>query len=342
MTINVSDNYPNYLIKEIMTIMKKNLTYLAAALLLAATSVFTSCSNNDQPDPTPPLPPPPVVPDMVFNMADYAAMDTPYAIGNTEFTNFPTNGALFCEWNSPTSFTGETMAALLRHLGGAILPQVLKSITLKGDGNVIAEYIDKPTINIDPMTIMTAMFGTYPAAADVTSHFPTTGFTTAPEGMAVWTEAGGNFGLKLNIVYILGSLGEEASTIAPILTQVLNGTPAEVKTMLAALYPDAANISDATIAQLLSWVKDGIPMKMETLENGHTVIYLNKSAFDNLFTLRTVDGNETNDLMIIWNMLSSMNIIPAEAAMAGLLLTNFGDTWGATTDFKLGLELVKQ
>jgi hypothetical protein len=323
-----------------MTIMKKNLTYLAAALLLAGTSVFTSCSdNNDNPVP---VPPPPIVPDVVFKMADYTAMDTPYAIGNTDFTNFPTNGALFCEWNSPTSFTGETMSALLRHLGGAILPQVLNSITLEGDGNVSAEYIESPTINIDPMTLMMAMFGTYPAVTDVTSHFPTTGFTTAPKGMAAWSAAGGYFSLKLNIVNILGTLGEEASAIAPIITQVLNGTPAEVKTILAALHPDAANISDKTIEQLLGWVKDGIPMKMESLENGHTVIYLDKSAFDNLFTQRTVDGNETNDLMIIWNMLSSMGIIPTEAAMAGILLMNFGQAWDVTTDFKLGLELVKQ
>lgn len=91
----------------------------------------------------------------------------------------------------------------------------------------------------------------------------------------------------------------------------MNGDPATVKTLLGGiLNVDLSGLQNATISQIASWAKDGIPMNIRIADNGHTYIYLDKSAFDNLFTLRDTgevddwgDPQWTNDLMILWNAL---------------------------------------
>ena len=70
-------------------------------------------------------------------------------------------------------------------------------------------------------------------------------------------------------------------------------------------------------------------------ENGHTYLYLDKATFDPIMKMR--DGS--SDLLNIWNMLSTAGIIPAEAAMAGMLLTSISTNWDATEAFDLGLDL---
>ena len=47
----------------------------------------------------------------------------------------------------------------------------------------------------------------------------------------------------------------------------------------------------------------------------------------------------SSDLQNLWNMLSAAGVIPAEAAMAGMLLTAISSNWDATETFDLGLDL---
>lgn len=69
--------------------------------------------------------------------------------------NWPVTSALYTDWQ----FTGEDnypdlISALLRYLGGSILPQALNSITLDKSGSIIADYVASPAIALDPNSIM--------------------------------------------------------------------------------------------------------------------------------------------------------------------------------------------
>ena len=267
--------------------------------------------------------------------------------------NWPTASALYSNW----TFTGEDqypefMSALFRHLGGAILPQVLNSITLDNNGNILADYVASPNVVMDPSSIMSIFFtGTFPDKSAVTSSFATSGFTSSPEELATWSENNGKFTVKLNITKILSeSMGEDASSLQGIIDQILNGQPATIKSLLGRMLgADLSGIQDATISQLIGWVKNGVPMNIRVADNGHTYIYLDKSAFDNLFTLRATgevddwDGPVmANDLTILWNALVASGTIPTEAQAAGTILSMIGSYWSVTTGFDLGLDLVRK
>ena len=168
--------------------------------------------------------------------------------------------------------------------------------------------------------------------------------------MAYWSERNGKFTVKLNIPAILTAApGADASGMADIIDEVLSGDPATVKALLGGLLnADLSGIQDATISQILGWAKDGIPMNIKTADNGHTYIYLDKSAFDNLFTLRDTgetdswgDPVSVNDLILLWNALVEGGIVPEEAQAAGMFIQMIGGYWAVTTSFNLGLDLMR-
>lgn len=320
--------------------MKKNLFYLFA--LICSMSLFTACSDDDEE----------VSPWAgTYKMADYTTADYEWTKNET-ISNWPMTGALYSDWQ----YTGDDdypsiLAALFRYLGGSILPQALNSITLDKSGNIIADYVAGPEIAMDPTTIMSIFItGAFPTASSVKADFATGGFTTSPKELAYWSENNGKFVVKLNIPAIItAATGSDASGLTSIIETVLNGDPATVKTLLGGiLNVDLSGLQNATISQIASWAKDGIPMNIRIADNGHTYIYLDKSAFDNLFTLRDTgevddwgDPQWTNDLMILWNALVEGGVVPEEAQAAGFMIQLIGSYWKVTTSFNLGLDLVR-
>lgn len=322
--------------------MRKNLFFLFA--LICSMSLFTACSDDDGDENVNPYV-------GTYTFADYEAGD--YTFGESTSSNWPSAGALYVDWK----FTGddsypEFMAALFRHLGGAILPQVLNSVTLDKDGNVTADYVATPNVVMDASSVMSIFFtGSFPEKSTVTANFATSGFTASPNELATWTESNGNFTLKLNIAKILSaSTDGDTSSLEEAINTVLNGQPATIKALLGnILGADLSGIQDATITQLVGWVKDGIPMKIGVADNGHTRIYLDKTAFDNLFTPRETgetdsngDPEVTSDILILWQALAASGILPQEAEAAGILVALIGSYWPVTTGFDLGLDLVRK
>ena len=320
--------------------MKKNLFYLFA--LICSMSLFTACSDDD--DEVSPW-------TGTYKMADYTATDYTWTEKEV-MKNWPVTSALYTDWQ----FTGEDnypnlISALLRYLGGSILPQALNSITLDKSGSIIADYVASPAIALDPNSIMSIFFtGAFPTTSEVKANFATSGFTTSPKELAYWSERNGKFTVKLNIPAILtAATGADASGMADIIDEVLSGDPATVKALLGGLLnADLSGIQDATISQILGWAKDGIPMNIKTADNGHTYIYLDKSAFDNLFPLRDTgetdswgDPVSVNDLILLWNALVEGGIVPEEAQAAGMFIQMIGGYWAVTTSFNLGLDLMR-
>lgn len=307
--------------------MKKNLFYLFA--LICSVSLFTACSDDDEE---------PHAWVGTYGMTDYSTEGA---------KNEPAAGALYVDWkfneenNTPLRFS-----SFFRFMGGVALPQVLNTVILDKDGNIRADYMAQPTVDItipaagDIIKIIMGTY-TYPAASEVKSLFPTSGFTTSPKNLATWSDNNGKFMVKLNIGGIMGAVSGQASPeIAGLIEKLLSDAgPEQIKSLLGNfLNTDLSGISDATINQLLGWINNGVPMNYETNEAGETRIYLDKTAFDNLFTSR----NGKYDLKILWDALVAGGLIPSQASAAGTLITTIGGNWSKTTTFNVGLDLKKR
>lgn len=272
----------------------------------------------------------------------------PLEIDGTTMENAVLGGALYMKWNSIVDGVdyGTPYSNLFRGIGSILLPQLLSSVTLNPNGNIGAEYIAKPTIAFDMNSALAILNGQAPSAGEVEKLIPTTGWTNAPEDLAYWYEKDGKMYVKLNVASIVSQAmgNSESDAISGIISGVLNGTPAEIKQLLAnILKVDFSTISDETFTTLLSWVNDGFPMSVKT-ENGHTYMYLDKDAFDPIFKMRTItnaEGEEedTSDLMQLWSILSDANVIPEDYQMVGFLLGAISGTWSTTTEFSFGLDL---
>lgn len=313
--------------------MKKNWFYLFA--LICSVALFTACSDDDEGGkggtPNPWV--------GTYGFASYEA-ETSHEWGGGSVANWPTQSALYADWTCTGDDYTEFLAALIRYLGGSVLPNALNNITLQEDGNIVADYMGSPTVNLDATAIMGIFYtGNFPA---FNADFPTSGFVTSPSGLATWTESNGQLTVKLNINGILSEVIGENPEMETLITSILNSEPAVLKATLSTLLggADLSGISDATILQLQGWVNNGIPMQIETADNGHTYIYLNKSAFDCLFASEGEGG--MCDAVILWNALLASGIIPEEAQAAGMFLGVAAQYWPMTTTFNLGLDLVKK
>lgn len=251
---------------------------------------------------------------------------------------------------------GSTYGALFRGAFGMLLPQVLQSVTLGTDGNVTASY-HSGAIQFNAENLFSPI-----SADELAKLIPTSDWLNSPKDLAYWFEKDGKLYVKLNIASILSQvMGSDASSISGILNQILQSDPAAIKSLIAGLLGGAlpaeqaetlglyiSNVSDDTISMLLSWLNEGFPLNVMN-ENGHTYIYLDKSAFDSLFISHPVTGitgvwgnpvDEDFDLSLIIGGLSKTGLLPEEVGMASMLLMMINQSWENTTSFDLGLDLM--
>lgn len=265
-----------------------------------------------------------------YNLADYTTGELTY----NGYTN-PSAviaGAGYVNYVCVTSSSdyGTSYGAMFRGLFGILLPQVLNSVTLGTDGTITADYMKGKGITFDPSWIFQS-----PAKETAEALFPTSGWLEAPKHLAYWFHKDGKLYTKLDLGNILVQvMGSEAEGMSGMISQIMTSDPATLKTLLGSLLGTEIPVSDETIALLQNWTANGIPMTVK-VANGHTYLYLDKAALDPIMKMR--DGS--SDLLNLWNMLSTAGIIPAEAAMAGMLLTSISNNWDATEAFDLGLDL---
>lgn len=268
-----------------------------------------------------------------YKLADYTTGELTY----NGFTNpnAVIAGAGYVNYVTATPDDGISYGVMFRSLFGALLPQVLKTVTLEADGNITAEYIKAPKIQFDPMWIFMS-----PTSDVVQALIPSSGWTKSVKNLAFWFEKDGKLYLKLNVASIVSqAMGVGSEGLGDIISQVLNGDAAMLKGLLEKmLQVDASGISDESINMLLSWVKDGVPMTVKTAD-GHTYMYLDKEAFDPLMKMRKMGDKETSDILTVWQMLSDAKIIPEEAAMASSIILGVCQKWSETEAFELGLDL---
>ena len=250
-----------------------------------------------------------------------------------------------------------TVSVIIKGMGGYLLPQLLKSVTLESDGNITAEYtsdelqlgeqkfseidMDNPASQqqVINFIMMKLMFNTL-SADDITAATQGRNYADSPRGLAFWYLKNDLLYVKLNLPSIisLAMQGQgqtvDAHLIAGIADAILKSNPFLLKTLLGvvsesldnSLLSMIANMDHQSFQMFFSWIKEGIPMQIEK-ENGHTHIYLNREALSPL-------------IAFIPHLQPVMEGIPSFGPMLyNSYLGPLYDNWSIITQLDLGLDL---
>lgn len=250
-----------------------------------------------------------------------------------------------------------TVSVIIKGMGGYLLPQLLKSVTLESDGNITAEYtsdelqlgeqkfseidMDNPASQqqVINFIMMKLMFNTL-SADDITAATQGRNYAESPRGLAFWYLKNDLLYVKLNLpgIISLAMQGQgqtvDAHLIAGIADAILKSNPFLLKTLLGvvsesldnSLLSMIANMDHQSFQMFFSWIKEGIPMQIEK-ENGHTHIYLNREALSPL-------------IAFIPNLQPAMEGIPNFGPMLyNSYLGPLYDNWSIITQLDLGLDL---
>lgn len=250
-----------------------------------------------------------------------------------------------------------TVSVIIKGMGGYLLPQLLKSVTLESDGNITAEYtsdelqlgeqkfseidMDNPASQqqVINFIMMKLMFNTL-SADDITAATQGRNYAESPRGLAFWYLKNDLLYVKLNLpgIISLAMQGQEqtvdAHLIAGIADAILKSNPFLLKTLLGivsesldnSLLSMIANMDHQSFQMFFSWIKEGIPMQIEK-ENGHTHIYLNREALSPL-------------IAFIPNLQPAMEGIPNFGPMLyNSYIGPLYDNWSIITQLDLGLDL---
>lgn len=250
-----------------------------------------------------------------------------------------------------------TVSVIIKGMGGYLLPQLLKSVTLESDGNITAEYtsdelqlgeqkfseidMDNPASQqqVINFIMMKLMFNTL-SADDITAATQGRNYADSPRGLAFWYLKNDLLYVKLNLPSIisLAMQGQgqtvDAHLIAGIADAILKSNPFLLKTLLGvvsesldnSLLSMIANMDHQSFQMFFSWIKEGIPMQIEK-ENGHTHIYLNREALSPL-------------IAFIPHLQPVMEGIPNFGPMLyNSYLGPLYDNWSIITQLDLGFDL---
>ena len=250
-----------------------------------------------------------------------------------------------------------TVSVIIKGMGGYLLPQLLKSVTLETDGNITAEYtsdelqlgeqkfseidMDNPASQqqVINFIMMKLMFNTL-SADDITAATQGRNYAESPRGLAFWYLKNDLLYVKLNLpgIISLAMQGQgqtvDAHLIAGIADAILKSNPFLLKTLLGvvsesldnSLLSMIANMDHQSFQMFFSWMKEGIPMQIEK-ENGHTHIYLNREALSPL-------------IAFIPHLQPVMEGIPNFGPMLyNSYIGPLYDNWSIITQLDLGLDL---
>lgn len=183
-----------------------------------------------------------------------------------------------------------TVSVIIKGMGGYLLPQLLKSVTLESDGNITAEYtsdelqlgeqkfseidMDNPASQqqVINFIMMKLMFNTL-SADDITAATQGRNYAESPRGLAFWYLKNDLLYVKLNLPGIISLVMQgqgqtvDAHLIAGIADAILKSNPFLLKTLLGvvsesldnSLLSMIANMDHQSFQMFFSWIKEGIP-----------------------------------------------------------------------------------
>ncbi|MCY6329843.1 DUF4925 domain-containing protein [Bacteroides fragilis] len=209
-------------------------------------------------------------------------------VDGTPMPNSVLTSSLYSNWEVEDAYYSTFFPAVLRTIGGLILPQVLQSVTLEADGNISAKY-SSGSITFEPSWAMGLIFGGGAPGVDVLNKLiPTDGWQQSPKNLAYWFPKDDKLYLKLNVPAIISqAMGSNAESLAPIISEILNGDAATVKKLIGTMLKvDMSSISDETFEMLLSWVNNGVPLNVKPQIRGILIFILIKQLLTQLWLIK--------------------------------------------------------
>ena len=205
--------------------------------------------------------------------------------------------------------SGSTLFMRMKLVQNALcyfIPQLLQSVTLQPDGNVIANYTTSPVYigsipvsNIDPdkdtgtiaLFVIKFMLGTL-KESDITSVLTDRTWTASPINLITWAANNGQIKMNLNLPAIISLATQDGETpidpglVSGITEALAKSNPIQLKKLLGTLNAILdnqflgiiANMDDASFRQVFYLLTEGIVFNIMEEENGHTNLYLTKES----------------------------------------------------------------
>lgn len=232
----------------------------------------------------------------------------------------------YIKYISPISSLVNILPVTGRSVGGAMLCQVLQSVTLDTDGNVTANYSSGSTeFNMN----WSVDFITQEIEKRLVSGRQ---WKSSPKNLAFWFEKDGQLYIKLNIPAIIAQAMQDNGTtdlgsLGTVIDTILNGEDAVdiVNGFLKSFL--GAELKTETIATLLGWVKNGIPVSASTVD-GHTYFYLDKNTLEPIIA----------ELPTFVPVVEKANPMGQGNMISGLL-QSITKGWKYVDKFNIGLDL---
>ena len=261
--------------------------------------------------------------------------------------------------NGSTGGDNSSLGFIVRPLLGGILPQALSEVTFADDGNILADYssasvaipmadeYDLGDPNEQMMWLYAGIMSGGFKQEKLNTMLSGRTYQSSPANLAHWFIKDGQLNVKLNVAAIVSqALADKGMTdtgldLSSIINQLLDTDAQGLRELLksfSSLMGDYASFvtllmdkaDDATLNTLLDWVKNGIPLNVQTTD-GHTRIYLDRDDLD-MFIKLLKDPE-------IYAALTAM--LPAEAQMASTFVYQICNDWENLSTFNIGLDLIK-
>lgn len=288
-----------------------------------------------------------------------------------EATNQVVTGSLYTHIeNAELSASGFSLYMRVKQLEsilGYFLPQVINTITLLPDGNIIAEYTNDPIYignvkvedlaeNIGSLFMLFIRFigGTVTETDINTVIEKHTSWSSSPVNLVTWSENAGQLKLNLNLPAIITLVMTNSSSeidpglVSGLTEAIAKSDPVQLKKLLGtvnaildnSLISILTEMDDATITQLFGWLTDGIIFNITEAE-GHTHLYLAKESTTPIIQLlpqlspvilgllpETIANNNSIKQILGFFMGTNPDSLPI--------------VWNAAPTIDLGLDLVPQ
>lgn len=243
----------------------------------------------------------------------------------------------------------------VRGIGSYFIAQLLNSVTLEADGNLSANYTsdemyigDKKFSEASTEDIISFMMSKLifspTTQEDINKVTTDIGrkYISSPRGLVYWYIKNEHLFVKLDLPAIITKAMQDngkivdKNVIATLTDVILNSDPIQLKQLLSTINKELnnsliailVNIDNNDFQTIFSWIKDGIPMRIEKVE-GNTRIFVEKEVL-------------TPFIKLLPNLESSFESIPMGQMLYTLYLTPLIEAWYQITKLDVGIGLTEK
>lgn len=262
--------------------------------------------------------------------------------------------------------------SLLRGVLSYFIPQLLHSVTLQEDGNILAEYSQesillmgkKPDVFMAELKALTGwevMFSEHITfllnviagnivQKDIDLVIKDRTYQSSPLNLAYWYKKDERMMVKLNLAAVITQAMKSSEKIvdeqllSTLSEALLKIDAIQLKNALILINKSLNNdiisyitqLDDYTFRSVFSWLAEGIPMNVKITEDGHTYLYLDKATLQPLLNLLPQIMPVISEL-IANNMTEDMANMLQETIDD--LMNGIATDWPNSVRFNIGVDL---